>query len=339
MNLKNPAWVSVTASVILAVVIFSVLFFSGISITVIHLIIITASAFFIFWFFIEKIIYARFRKFYELLRKSGNENTGEKNQLTSSDIVAMTEQEISRWVNERKDEIEKMKKLETHRREFLGNVSHELKTPIFNIQGYVSTLLDGGLQDASINIDYLRKAEKNVERLIRIVEELVDISQLETSELRIDKEPFDLIKVVREIIEAQDFNAQSKKIRMALIHDGLTDAFVNADKFRIRQMLTNLVVNSIYYGKENGETNIRISDNGKYYKVEIADTGIGIPQEHLPRIFERFYRVDKSRSRQQGGTGLGLSIVKHIIEAHGQSIQVKSKAGAGTVFTFLLEKN
>ncbi|CAN5515124.1 ATP-binding protein [soil metagenome] len=253
------------------------------------------------------------------------------NQITNLDL------EIVAWADDRKNEIERLKKLEVYRKEFLGNVSHELKTPIFNIQGYVLTLLDGGLEDASINRNYLERAEKSVDRMITIIDDLEAISQLETGELQIEPERFDILALAKDTADAQEMKATAKGIILTLPED-TKSIFVFADRFRIRQVLVNLVVNSIKYGKEYGETKIRFYDIGDNIMVEIADNGIGIEKAHLPRLFERFYRVDKSRSREQGGTGLGLAIVKHIIEAHNQTINVMSTEGAGTVFSFTLKK-
>jgi two-component system phosphate regulon sensor histidine kinase PhoR len=241
------------------------------------------------------------------------------------------------WAEDRKDEIERLKKLEVYRKEFLGNVSHELKTPIFNIQGYVLTLLDGGLEDPSINRNYLERAEKSIDRMITIVDDLEAISQLETGELQIDQERFDIVALAKDVADAQEMKATARGIILTFPEDS-KPIFVYGDRFRIRQVFVNLIVNSVKYGKEYGETKIRFYDVGENIVIEIADNGIGIEKQHLARLFERFYRVDKSRSREQGGTGLGLAIVKHIIEAHGQTINVMSTEGAGTVFTFTLKK-
>ena len=260
-----------------------------------------------------------------------------KKQEASNSLKEL-EREVKEWTEERKEEIERLTQLENYRKEFLGNVSHELKTPIFNIQGYVSTLLDGGLEDKIINRDYLQRAMKSVDRMIAIVEDLQTITQLEKGELEIEEEQFDIVTLAKDVIDAQELKAKEKKITLELTNEPSENIFVLGDKFRIRQVLVNLIVNSVRYGKENGKTAVKISDTGEKIIIELADTGIGIPKEHLPRIFERFYRADKSRSREQGGTGLGLSIVKHILEAHGQSIDVMSTEGAGSVFSFTLKK-
>lgn len=246
-------------------------------------------------------------------------------------------QEILAWAKDRDNEIELLKKLEVYRKEFLGNVSHELKTPVFNIQGYVLTLLEGGIDDETINRKYLGRAEKSIDRMISIIEDLEAISQLETGELELELERFDVVTLVRDIVDDQELRATAKGIILSLPKD-IQPFFVIADKFRIRQVIVNLIVNSIKYGKEYGETKIRFYDQGSLVFVEIADNGAGISEEHLPRLFERFYRVDKSRSRDQGGTGLGLSIVKHIMEAHNQDIRAISTKKTGTVFTFTLDK-
>jgi two-component system phosphate regulon sensor histidine kinase PhoR len=257
----------------------------------------------------------------------------------NDDFLVKTKHEVEVWAQERRDEIDRLKKLEVYRKEYLGNVSHELKTPIFNIQGYVLTLLDGGLEDPSINRNYLQRAEKSVERMISIVEDLEAITQLESGELQLDIEKFDVNGLIKEVYEAQEIRANARGIKLnSMFIDGKQN-MVSADKFRIRQVLTNLIVNSIKYGKDGGETIVKCSDIGDTILVEVADNGIGIPKQDTERVFERFYRVDKGRSRSQGGTGLGLAIVKHIIEAHGQHIQVISTENAGSVFSFTLKKS
>ncbi len=268
--------------------------------------------------------------------RAAGDNNSLEHIYTASNIKNL-DTEIRGWADDRKAEIERLQKLEVYRKEFLGNVSHELKTPIFNIQGYVLTLLDGGLEDPTINRNYLERAEKSIDRMITIVDDLEAISQLETGELQIESERFEISILAKDVVDAQEMKATAKGIILTLPEEA-KPIFVYADRFRIRQVLVNLIVNSVKYGKEYGETKIRFYDAGDNIIVEVADNGIGIEKEHLPRLFERFYRVDKSRSREQGGTGLGLAIVKHIIEAHNQSINVMSTEGAGTVFSFTLKK-
>lgn len=289
----------------------------------------------ILWLLAQVFILKRIKKISEHIKSQITSKN--KSKKSKSPIIEL-EQLVNEWSEERKEEIEQLEKLENYRKEFLGNVSHELKTPIFNIQGYISTLLDGGLEDKTINRDYLQRGMKSVDRMIAIVEDLQTITQLEKGELEIEEERFDLIALAKDVIDAQELKAREKKIFLELTNDLNQQIFAFADRFRIRQVIVNLIVNSVRYGKENGKTSIKISDTGEKIIVEISDTGIGIPKEHLPRVFERFYRVDKSRSREQGGTGLGLSIVKHILEAHGQTINVMSTEGAGSVFSFTLKK-
>lgn len=258
---------------------------------------------------------------------------------TKLNVLQELEQKVVQWSADRKEEHDRLQKLENYRREFLGNVSHELKTPIFNIQGYIHTLLDGEIDDKTMVIDYLKKAARSVDRMIVIVEDLQTITQLEKGELELDWETFDMVALCKDVLEAQELKAKENKITLILLNNLGEPIWVYGDKFRIRQALVNLVVNSVRYGKLNGETRLKVNDAGDKVMIEVEDNGIGIAEEHLPRIFERFYRVDKSRSRQMGGTGLGLSIVKHIIEAHNEKIGVKSTEGVGSVFWFTLKKS
>jgi two-component system phosphate regulon sensor histidine kinase PhoR len=282
-----------------------------------------------------------FKKIDQLFITVKNFRAASDNPLTKStytnDEINNLNQEILAWADDRKNEIERLKKLEVYRKEFLGNVSHELKTPVFNIQGYVLTLLDGGLEDPSINRNYLTRAEKSVDRMITIIDDLEAISQLETGELHIEPERFDIVSLSKDVMDAQEMKATDKGIMLRLVGDP-KPLFVFADRFRVRQVLVNLIVNSVKYGKEYGETKIRFYDIGENIRIEVSDNGIGIAKEHLSRLFERFYRVDKSRSREQGGTGLGLAIVKHILEAHNQTISVTSTDSDGTTFSFTLKK-
>jgi two-component system phosphate regulon sensor histidine kinase PhoR len=238
--------------------------------------------------------------------------------------------------NNQTKEIDRLKEMEQYRKEYLGNVSHELKTPIFNIQGYVLTLLDGGLEDGQINRKYLERTEKSINRLISIVEDLETISRHEAGELKLEKEYFDIVHLVEEVFEAQEIRAKKRNTQLIFDKKYKKPIIVYADKMKIFQVLTNLITNSIYYGKIGGKTRVSFSEVNKRILVEVHDNGIGIAPADISRVFERFYRVDKSRSREQGGTGLGLAIVKHIIEAHKETIQVKSRLNKGTSFFFTL---
>ncbi|MBO5984699.1 MAG: sensor histidine kinase [Rikenellaceae bacterium] len=249
-------------------------------------------------------------------------------------------EELTAWADDNDKEIARLKQNEAFRKQYLGNVAHELKTPIFNIQGYISTLLDGGLEDELINRKYLERAEKSIDRLINIVSDLDTISKLENDMNRLKMEEFDIVALAKEIVEQLEIEAAKRSIRLSVKGaDSLPSSFwVTADQHFVGQVLVNLITNSIHYGKDGGTTRIRFRDMADKVLVEVEDTGIGIPKEDMPRIFERFYRVDKGRSRGQGGTGLGLAIVKHIVEAHGERITVRSELGSGTTFAFALKK-
>ena len=243
-------------------------------------------------------------------------------------------EELTAWADTNDKEIARLKETEQFRKQYLGNVAHELKTPIFNIQGYISTLLDGGLEDELINRKYLERAEKSIDRLINIVNDLDTISKLESNMNRLEMEKFDIVALTKEIAEQAEMEADKKGIRISI--KGADNLL--ADKHYIGQVIVNLVINSIRYGKEGGLTRVHFRDMLDKILVEVEDNGLGISKEDLPRVFERFYRTDKGRSREQGGTGLGLAIVKHIIEAHGERISVRSEPGVGSTFSFTLKK-
>lgn len=254
-------------------------------------------------------------------------------------IVAQVNEEVAKWVKDKAKEISILKSNEKYRKEYLGNVSHELKTPLFNIQGYITTLMDGGLDDPEINVKYLQRAEKNINRLISIVQDLETISKLETGNLKLVIENFDVTDTIKEVFELNELKAENKKIQLKMVQKAKTQSVMAAaDKMRIYEVINNLVVNSINYGKEGGTTSVGIFDIDNKWLIEVQDDGIGISEENLQRVFERFFRVDKSRSSANGGTGLGLAIVKHILEAHGEGITVKSRINEGTTFSFTLKK-
>ncbi|MDC1033874.1 ATP-binding protein [Flavobacteriaceae bacterium] len=241
---------------------------------------------------------------------------------------------------ERRSEINTLKDQENYRREFLGNISHELKTPLFTIQGYILTLVDGGaLKDKKVREKYLRRAAKGVDRIISIVKDLDLITQFESGIKTVDKSEFNIFDLVDNVFDLLEFESEKNNISLKLENKNNSLIYVNADQERILQVLTNLIVNSIKYGSDNGYTKVIVEDfNKEKVIVRIIDNGEGIEEEHIPRLFERFYRIDKNRSRKKGGSGLGLSIVKHIIEAHNEQIFVKSKIGEGTEFSFTLSK-
>ena len=239
----------------------------------------------------------------------------------------------------RLEEINILKDQENYRREFLGNVSHELKTPLFTIQGYILTLIEGALKDKKVRGKYLRRSAKGVDRLISIVKDLDLITQFESGIKTVDKTDFNIYELIENVYDLMEFESEKNNTKLLINNKNITPVIVNADKERILQVLTNLIVNSIKYGKENGYTEVKVEEYDKdRIIVRIKDNGEGIEDEHLPRLFERFYRIDKNRSRKKGGSGLGLSIVKHIIEAHQEQIFVESKIGQGTEFSFTLQK-
>lgn len=256
----------------------------------------------------------------------------------SNNLLSNVKFEVEEWAKTQMKEIERLKELERYRKEFVGNVSHELKTPIFNIQGYVLTLLEGGLDDPKINQLYLKRTEKSIDRMISIVEDLESITKLESGELKLNMVKFDVVQCVRDVFEMEQWQAEERKISLEMLNPPPKPVNVIADRNRILEVLTNLIVNGIKYGKKKGYVQVSFHDLDDNIMVEVTDNGIGIEKKYLSRVFERFYRVDKSRSREQGGTGLGLSIVKHIIEAHNQSINVRSIVDQGTTFNFTLEK-
>ena len=246
---------------------------------------------------------------------------------------------VSKLLRQRKSEINSLKDQENYRREFLGNISHELKTPLFTIQGYILTLIEGAMKDKKVREKYLKRAAKGVERLISIVKDLDLITQFESGIKTVDKTDFNIYELVENVFELMEFESEKNNIKLQYENDNSTPIYVYADQERILQVLTNLVVNSIKYGSNNGYTKVVIEDlNKEKVIIKVIDDGEGIEKKHLPRLFERFYRIDKNRSRKKGGSGLGLSIVKHIIEAHNEQIFVKSEIGEGTEFSFTLSK-
>jgi two-component system phosphate regulon sensor histidine kinase PhoR len=300
------------------------------------------ASFLLFFYSIEYFIYRKIKLIYKTIHSLKTQKYDaqlSKYSLLNDPISKMNKEVIS-WARDQKQQMEELKRLADFRKEFLGNVSHELKTPIFNIQGYIHTLIDGAIDDPEVNIRFLKKAAKSADRLSDLVADLLAISQLESGELVMEMERFDINALVKDVYEQLEVRAKERGISL-IIKEGCNKPFwVFGDRYRIRQVVLNLVNNSIKYGKELGTTTAAYYDMDENILIEIGDNGEGISQEHLPRIFERFYRVDKSRARESGagGTGLGLAIVKHIIEAHQQTINVRSTIGQGTTFGFTLKK-
>lgn len=287
---------------------------------------------------LKRYIYRKIKLIYKSIHSSKRSAKDKGIVDLNEDIIGEVEQEVADWADSREKEIASLKSMEQYRRDFMGDISHELKTPIFSIQGYLYTLLDGALYDEKINEKYIRKAAKNVDRLQTIVEDLEAISRLESGELILEIRDFNIKTLCEDVFEELEFIAKQNDISM-FFKEGASNGFlVKADRERIRQVLVNLVSNSLKYGQAGGRTKVSFYDMENVVLVEIADNGIGIGEDHLKHLFDRFYRVDKSRSRMQGGSGLGLSIVKHIIEAHQQTINVRSTKGEGSTFGFTLEK-
>lgn len=285
---------------------------------------------------IEHFIYKRVKAVYD--KVSLLDSSSLQQEQITTDMATLTK-EVEKFAEGKKLEIEALRIRENYRKEFMGNVSHELKTPLFTVQGYILTLLDGAIKDKKVRDKYLNRASKGVERLIYIVRDLDMITKLETGDLHLYKENFDIVELVQGVFDLLEMKAAKKNISLTFDTDYLEQIWVDADKDRIQQVITNLVVNSIKYGKRDGTTEVSIEDLIKNKViVRVTDNGEGIEQKNISRLFERFYRVDKSGSRKEGGSGLGLSIVKHIIEAHNEKIYVESDFGVGSEFSFTIEK-
>ena len=285
---------------------------------------------------VERFIYRRIKKIYDDV--SLLESTSFSSKPVTTDMKTLT-QEIEKFAQDKKIEIDTLKIREEYRKDFLGNVSHELKTPLFTVQGYILTLLDGAMNDKKIREKYLSRANKGVERLIYIVKDLDLITKLEVGDLKLEREDFDIIELIQNVFDLLEMKAAQKEIALTFDMEYDRPIYVNADKEKIQQVVSNLLVNSIKYGHPNGTTEVSVENLIKNKVIiRVTDNGEGIPKQHIPRLFERFYRVDQSGSRNEGGSGLGLSIVKHIIEAHDEKIYVESEVEVGSEFSFTLEK-
>lgn len=285
---------------------------------------------------IEKFLSQRIKVIYKNITEIRRTET--KPLVDDDKSLNDAEQDVQQWAENKDKKIASLQELADYRRNYIGNVSHEMKTPIFNVQGYIHTLLDGAINDANVNMSFLTKASRNVERLQHIVEDLETIAKLETGKMVLDLQTFDLYQLAAEVFEELEIKALNKQAKLGFKNDIGKSFFVRADKEYIRQVLNNLINNSIKYGKISGNTKIGFYDMDKVILTEVSDNGIGIAPQHLKHLFDRFYRVDRNRSRDVGGTGLGLSIVKHILEAHNQSVHVRSTENVGTTFSFTLEK-
>lgn len=257
---------------------------------------------------------------------------------TIDNLISTVEIDVRNWQKNKNKEITKLRDQEQFRREFLGNLAHELKTPVFAVQGYILTLIEGGIDDQQVNMQFLERASRATDRIVNILEDLDQIAKLEVDALKIEMRSFEIIDLIKEIVETLELKAKEKNISLRF-HNDLSSIYVTADRNKISQVLTNLINNAISYGKIDGEVVISAVPIDDLVTIEVKDNGIGIDTEHFPRLFERFYRVEKSRNRNEGGTGLGLAIVKHIIESHQQSINVRSSIGIGSTFSFSLKKS
>lgn len=285
---------------------------------------------------LEQVVFRKIKLIYNMIRSSKMDNI-ELALETNADLETVNK-DVLEWAEKTEKEIETLKTLEEYRRNFVGNISHELKTPIFSIQGFLHTLLDGGLYDEKINKLYIERAASNADRLQTIVEDLETINKFEAGAVDIEFEKFNVKTLCEEVRSDLELMAKKKKVKI-IFKDDADQAFnVLADKEGIRQVLTNLMTNSVKYTEPSGATEISFYDMDDLVLIEISDQGIGIDEKHLKHLFDRFYRVDTSRSRRQGGSGLGLSIVKHILEAHNQNIFVRSTVGIGSTFGFTMKK-
>ncbi|MDG2228081.1 MAG: ATP-binding protein [Flavobacteriales bacterium] len=347
MLIKTPRQFSIIAAFVLTlisvVIIELTLFVSDVVVNqryiMIMFIIMLVLVYLVIYYLLEKLITQKIRLLYRTIHNY-KINRGDFPVKMNEDVLGKTEKEVLAWADNSREEIEKLRLQEEFRREFLGNLSHELKTPIFSIQGYILTLLEGGLEDENINRAFLERASKGVDRVTGIIEDLDLITRIESERLKLNTVPVNILSLAREIVESLEIKAQKRNVKLSLDWKRIGSQEINVlcDRDKIGQVLSNIINNSINYGVENGHTEVRFFDLEDNVLIEVSDDGVGIKEEYLPRLFERFYRVDKSRARNEGGTGLGLAIVKHLVEAHGQTIDVRSTEGQGSTFSFTLKK-
>jgi two-component system phosphate regulon sensor histidine kinase PhoR len=343
MNLSKPIYIAFVGSLILGLLMGLILALIGsltaaqISITVYVLVPLCTAlmSFLIFTFLVRRFVSEKIKIIYGIIT---NEQVSEVPAVGfSDDVLAKLTEDSAEYASVQQKQISELQKQAEFRKEFLGNLAHELKTPVFSIQGYVLTLLEGGLEDERVNRDFLERALSGVDRISNLLEDLDDISKLETDRFKFNMVKFDVVNVVKDVFQELETKASHKNIKLTF-DKHYEPTFALADANRITQVLVNLVSNSISYGIVGGETKVAIKTlEKKKILIEVSDNGVGMAQEHIPRLFERFYRVDKSRERNIGGSGLGLAIVKHVIEAHKQTLTVRSTEGIGSTFSFTLE--
>lgn len=353
MNLSKPINLIAAGSLLLGLLILLALvlvqMWSGISLSlsVFFLVPLLTSvfSFFLFWIIVERFINRKIKVIYRIIsNKKITQDNPRQFKITEDVLSKITEDTID-WATQQTRQIKELEEQAAFRKEFLGNLAHELKTPVFSIQGYILTLLEGGLEDEKVNRDFLERALNGVERISNLLEDLDEISKYEFDRHTLKPKKFDIVALAKSTFKELEQKAETKNIKFRF-NKNYDPIFVRADEGKIHQVLVNLINNSISYGSENGTTTVRFHDldiektregKGKIL-VEVADDGLGIEEKHLPRLFERFYRVDKSRARNIGGSGLGLAIVKHIVEAHGETIKVRSTENVGSTFSFTLER-
>jgi two-component system phosphate regulon sensor histidine kinase PhoR len=292
----------------------------------------------IVYYFIERFLYHKVKIIYKTIHSLKSQGDARIKIQMSTDVLNEINKEVADWADEKIREVKDLRSAENYRREFIGNLAHELKTPVFNVQGYIETLLETDLHDSELNRKFLEKANASCDRLTDLLKDLDQIASIESGNMQLELARFDVVELVKQTIDMLENLAADRNVTLRLGQAAERPIWVEADRKRIQQVFVNLLMNSIVYGKEGGETRVRFYDMDDNVLIEIADDGLGIAMEHLPRLFERFYRVDKSRSRNEGGSGLGLAICKHIVDSHNQSISVRSTEGVGSTFAFTLKK-
>ena len=338
-NKFSPYKFSLLSSLYISIVTYFVINYSDLTISlksVLVSFIIFVLSFLVIQIRVRKLFFERVRQIYQDLEFESDSLI--QTSVIDSDMNSFAK-DLEEFVKLKRSEIESLKKEDMYRKEFVGNVAHELKTPLFAIEGYISNLLDGAMDDKELLKKYLKRAEKSVDRLTYIIKDLDLITQLESSTLKLQITSFDIVKLTEEIIEDLEISASKKNIKIIFDKIYENEILVDADRNRIEQVMTNLITNSINYGAEKGTTEISFESDQENIMVKVNDNGEGINEENMPRLFQRFFRVDVSRSRSQGGSGLGLAIVKHIIDAHNENIYVQSTVGIGSEFSFSLKKS
>ncbi len=341
--LLNPRFIALVIATLVAAISVTFLWFipsSTIAVLFVGGVAAFFSTFFLVFYVLDYLIFQEVNKIYDTIQrlKMKDFNISLRKLNRTANPLQKLNSELFVYVAKKQQEVEELKRLEKYRREFLADVSHELKTPIFAAQGFLHTLIDGAIDDPSVRDKFLSKAAKSLDGLDALVHDLVSLSQMETGEAKMNRERINLVEITEEVFEQLENKAQARQVLLKILTASQTGVWVKADPQRISQVMTNLVENAIKYGHEGGKVQVIFEDDKKEWLVSVRDDGPGIPAEHLSRIFERFYRVEKSRSRDMGGTGLGLAIVKHIVNAHKSKISVMSKLDKGTTFSFKLDK-